>query len=114
MPAAGERPDHWDLMLQHDDVLWTWALDCDPHQAQPAKRLPDHRVAYLDYEGPISGDRGRVSRWDAGEYAVESRNDDRLVLRLCGGRLNGQLRLGRVADERWEYEFTRDASTQTH
>jgi hypothetical protein len=28
----------------------------------PAQRLPDHRHAYLDYEGPVSGDRGTVAR----------------------------------------------------
>ena len=36
-----------------------------------AEVLPDHRLAYLDYEGPISGDRGSVTRWDRGTYDVE-------------------------------------------
>lgn len=31
-----------------------------------ARRLPDHRSQYLDYEGPISGNRGEVRRLLAG------------------------------------------------
>lgn len=31
-----------------------------------AQRLADHRAAYLDYEGPVSGNRGDVERVAAG------------------------------------------------
>jgi hypothetical protein len=31
-------------------------------ESLPAERLPDHRPVYLEYEGPVSGDRGTVSR----------------------------------------------------
>ena len=60
------RPEdrHWDLMLESGDALATWALKHSPDSAQPiaAEQLPDHRLAYLDYEGPISGGRGAVTR----------------------------------------------------
>ena len=36
-----------------------------------AEALGDHRLDYLDYEGPVSGDRGLVSRWDRAVTAVE-------------------------------------------
>ena len=36
--------------------------------ACPATRLPDHRKHYLDYEGEVTGNRGIVSRIDAGIY----------------------------------------------
>ena len=51
---------HWDLMLEVDDRLRTWALDAPiaPGMDVPARRLPDHRAVYLDYEGAISGGRG--------------------------------------------------------
>jgi hypothetical protein len=110
-PALSQRPDHWDLMLQRDDVLWTWALPKEPHQPQTAQRLADHRLAFLDYEGPISGGRGIVSRWDAGQYAVQHLTDDRIVVRLTGVRLVGEVRLVSLADDRWEYEFIPYAST---
>ncbi|MCC6678540.1 MAG: hypothetical protein IT436_15510 [Phycisphaerales bacterium] len=35
-----------------------------------AQRLPDHRPAYLDYEGPVSGNRGTVERVAAGRAEV--------------------------------------------
>ena len=71
MPAGHEdRPLHWDLMFEWHDSLRTWALACEPRAGVEiaARRLSDHRLAYLDYEGPVSGDRGSVRRWDAGTY----------------------------------------------
>ena len=35
-----------------------------------ATRLPDHRVAYLTHEGPISGDRGSVTRLRSGQATL--------------------------------------------
>ena len=49
-------------------MLKTWACR-EPPQAGveiPCEALADHRLAYLDYEGPISGGRGSVTRWDRG------------------------------------------------
>lgn len=65
-----EGGNHWDLMLEPPSrsggtvKLATWALFSEPQPGAPisAQRLPDHRELYLDYEGPISGNRGRVAR----------------------------------------------------
>ena len=59
-------------MLEQDGVLRTWALAEEPAaQAEiAAEALGDHRLDYLEYEGPVSGDRGSVSRWDEGEYEM--------------------------------------------
>src|SRR5262249_5609576 len=53
---------HWDLMLERDGVLRTWAIDAPVVSGRdlPARSLGDHRLVYLDYEGEISGGRGRV------------------------------------------------------
>lgn len=40
-------------------------IDTDPAPA-PAEPIHDHRAVYLDYEGPVSGDRGRVERVASG------------------------------------------------
>ena len=80
---------HWDLMLETGGVLRTWRLleEPAPGAAVRAERLADHRTMYLDYEGPLSGDRGHVVRWDAGTFEAEI--DDREPLRvvLSGERL---------------------------
>ena len=39
------------------------------------ERLADHRRAYLDYEGPLSGGRGRVTRVEAGVYDSQAGSD---------------------------------------
>ncbi len=59
--------------------------------------LPDHRREYLDYEGPVSGDRGRVWRWDSGVYQAEHQADDEWVVSLSGVKLRGQAVLTRIA-----------------
>ncbi len=63
---------HWDLMLEGPRGLYTWSMPAplDEAQALPmtVQQLADHRPMYLDYEGEISGGRGRVDIHDSGEY----------------------------------------------
>lgn len=70
MPDGSHRADHWDLMLQQDDVLWTWALNelPAPQTVCRGKKLPNHDLKYLDYEGPIGRQRGSVTRVIAGQF----------------------------------------------
>ncbi|WP_428304931.1 DNA polymerase ligase N-terminal domain-containing protein [Lacipirellula sp.] len=88
-PSLG-KPSHWDLMLERDSVLLTWNLLQLPiawggdAEAIEATRIADHRIAYLDYEGPVSGNRGIVTRVDRGEYEVLSEADDAIDVRLRG------------------------------
>jgi hypothetical protein len=107
-----DHPDlHWDLMLESGEILRTWRLAAPPGQGTDvaAAHSFDHRRLYLDYEGPVSGDRGRVIRWDSGTFTWEEEGEDRLVVRLSGGRLRGTLRLDRVAGEDWRGSFAADA-----
>src|SRR5262245_50076198 len=104
--AGYERPSHWDFMLQCGAVLRTWALLQSPDCAepQPGEALPDHRTDYLTYEGPISGNRGTVSRWDEGTFetisSMES-NADVLELNLQGGILRGRVTLQQESNPQW-------------
>ncbi len=76
MPAHAQRSSHWDLLLEAGPVLAAWELPCPLLASRetsgpitgPARRLPDHRVLYLDYQGPIAGDRGHVTRVAAGVH----------------------------------------------
>jgi hypothetical protein len=102
---------HWDFMLEHDGVLWTWALDESPETERDitANRLADHRLAYLDYEGAVSGNRGSVTQWDAGEFEFTKNNSANDVsVRLKGRRLNGTARLRENSggDQRWIFKFS--------
>lgn len=84
--VAGGRGTHWDLMLEQAATLRTWALAEEPRAEGriQAEQLPEHRLAYLDYEGPVSGNRGSVTQWDAGEYETLADSQGRLEIRLDG------------------------------
>jgi hypothetical protein len=99
---------HWDLMLQAGNVLRTWRLaePLSARTAAAAEAIVEHRLKYLDYEGPVGGGRGRVVRWDHGEVTWILDRDDEVVVRLDGERCTGELRLVRLAAERWQATFT--------
>jgi hypothetical protein len=94
-------------MLETDGVLRTWALAEEPRPGKPiaAELLPDHRLDYLDYEGPVSRDRGSVSRWDAGEYAMIAESPTKVAASITGARIRGTIVLEKnvdsAASERW-------------
>ena len=88
---------HWDLMLDRGlgaPGLATWRLVAPPHadaaESIAAVRIGDHRRAYLDYEGSLSGDRGTVARYDAGIYRVIHATDQAWELDFDGRRLKGR------------------------
>jgi hypothetical protein len=83
---------HWDLMLETSAGLRTWRLAAPPALAAivAAEPLGLHRVAYLEYEGPVSGNRGTVKRWDRGEYVPLLDNDTNVEVELRGERVCGR------------------------
>jgi len=103
-----ENSEHWDLMLEQGDVLLTWQLPREPVDRSsfpiPARRIGDHRKAYLDYEGPLSGGRGEVRRVDAGAVRIDVASEGRFQISLTGSRLHGRFTLERAADGGWTLE----------
>jgi hypothetical protein len=102
---------HYDFFLEAGDVLKTWALPRAPEPGleMPCEALADHRPLYLDYEGPISGGRGTVARWDQGTYSVKLWSDEEIIVELVGTRLSGRVELRRQA-QRWRFEWTKEKS----
>ncbi len=99
---------HWDLMLEKEATLRTWRLEREPGEAGSiaVERLADHRLAYLDYEGPVSGNRGTVRRFDRGDYALIEETTDRLEAALVGTVLRGRAIIERGASTgRWTLTF---------
>ena len=91
---------HWDLLVEHGAVLRSWRLLECPERwrhgfaaSLPADAIGDHRLAYLDYEGPVSGERGCVARWDHGSAVWLDDDEEAIRLRLFGERLRGELAL---------------------
>jgi hypothetical protein len=113
LPEGHERARHWDLMLEQEGVLRTWALAGEPaaELACEARELADHRLAYLDYEGPVSGDRGQVTRWDRGQYRVLEQAADQVVLELAGPKLQATVTLARRHDHFWRVSFSAEPTS---
>jgi hypothetical protein len=109
-PAGSARGKHFDLMLEHDGVLRTWAMEKMPATGEivAAEKLPDHRLHYLDYEGEVSGNRGDVRRVDAGVYYVVEENATTIVASLRGEKLRGTITLDHDDGEphRWRVSFS--------
>lgn len=91
---------HWDLRLEHDGVLVSWAVPkgVPPTTAKNslAVMTEDHPMQYLDFAGEIPrGEYGAgiMTVWDTGTYELEKWRDDEVIATLQG-RADGPL--GRV------------------
>src|SRR5207244_11676015 len=82
---------HWDFMLETGETLRTWRLAVPPETGRTtaAESLGEHRRAYLDYEGPVSGNRGSVRRWDAGDFDGLEDSSTEVRVDLHGRRSRG-------------------------
>src|SRR5438132_9523 len=98
---------HWDFMLEDDDVLRTWRLMNLPRPGETiaATALSNHRLSYLDYEGPVSDNRGQVRRLDAGTFAWQTDECNRLEVILNGRCLHGIAVLTRIRGEEWQFRL---------
>lgn len=82
-PMCTNRPHDSGTPEEPDDrVLITWRLKAWPIPEGlliPAERLTPHRRLYLDYQGPISDNRGEVRRVDHGLATILIDTPDRFV-----------------------------------
>ena len=67
---------HWDLFLEAGPVLRSWRLlaPLGREAPVPAEPAADHRLLYLEYEGPVSGERGSVEPRGRGHVRVGGRH----------------------------------------
>ncbi len=91
---TGFGTDHYDFMLEAGPALATWQLarNClalGEGESAPARKLPDHRLAYLTYQGPVSGGRGQVKRVCEGTF--KTLVDNRHCLVVCLDAPEGQV-----------------------
>jgi hypothetical protein len=79
-------------------------------------RLADHRLAYLEYKGPLSGHRGTVTRCDRGFVEWLHESPDRIEVQLTMGSRHGRLSLIRLDAEtcQWQIQFTGDQVPQAN
>ena len=87
-------------MLEKEGVLQTWRLNLLPGNAPfLAEKIHDHRLEYLEYEGPISNDRGVVKRMDRGKYEIIADTESFMIIQLLEGKYQGQINFDRMGEE---------------
>lgn len=118
---------HYDVRLEVDGVLKSWAVPRGPSLDPTVKRLAvptdDHSIEYAEYEGVIADSKygsGAVIVWDAGVYTnltldkqrrridpAEAIDRGHLKVRLRGVKLTGAWAFTRT-DQDWLLVKVRD------
>ncbi len=105
---------HYDLRLEHDGVLWSWAVtrgpSLDPDEKRLAVHVEDHPIEYGAFEGNIPKGQyggGSVIVWDEGRWQPEYDPDfgmkkGHLSFNLDGHKLHGGWHLVRLKPRRGE------------
>ena len=118
---------HWDLRLEMDGVLRSWAVPKGPSYDQRDKRLAvfveDHPLEYGDFEGMIPEGNygaGGVIVWDRGEWTPigdpkEGLAKGKLLFDLKGYKLRGRWTLVKIkkGEKEWLLIKERDAWLKT-
>ena len=102
------RSLHWDLRLDRDGVLVSWALPKgipeSPEQNHLAVHTEDHPLEYASFEGEIPQGEyggGQMTIWDEGHYDVEKWTDTEVKFVLHGTRVSGGFVLFQTKDRNW-------------
>ena len=100
----GVAQPHFDLMLETAPgaALATWRIPRWPIDEQiNIDKVAEHRRDYLDYEGPISGDRGHVKRVTAGTYRLDRKFDTLWDITLLTPAPQQRLILATTLPDQW-------------
>jgi DNA ligase D-like protein (predicted 3'-phosphoesterase) len=96
---------HFDLRLEMDGVLKSWAIPKEPPTASGVKRLAvqveDHPVEYASFGGSIPEGEygaGTVEIWDKGTYKLIDQKGNKLIVEIDGAKLSGTYVLVRLKD----------------
>jgi bifunctional non-homologous end joining protein LigD len=91
---------HWDLRLERDGALASWAIPNgipeDPEHNRKAIHVEDHPLDYLDFAGTIPAGNygaGEVAVWDRGTYTCEKWQPEKVIVVFHGERLRGRYAL---------------------
>lgn len=98
------RNHHFDLRLEFNGVLKSWAVPKGLSDEEGVKRLarevPDHALGYAPFEGEIPEGEygaGKVEIWDRGTFTVKETGPDKLVVDIKGKRVKGVYHMVRTS-----------------
>lgn len=88
---------HWDLRLEMNGVLKSWAVPKQPSKTKGIKRLAikveDHPLEYAKFSGTIPKGNygaGKVEIWDSGKYILLEKTPKKIIFELHGKKLQGK------------------------
>ena len=94
---------HYDLRLEMEGTLKSWAIPKEPPIELGVKRLAvqveDHPISYATFQGTIPEGEygaGTVEIWDKGTYKLTERKEDKLIVEINGEKLRGSYVLVRL------------------
>ncbi len=97
---------HWDLRLEHDGVLASWALPKglpeEPKDNRFAAHTEDHPLEYVDFHGEIPKGEygaGTMTIWDRGTYELLKWEPRKVEVALHGERIEGRYALFAIGSE---------------
>ena len=103
---------HYDMRLEMNGVLKSWAIPKIPPTEKGIKRLAvqtdDHSIDYAYFVGTIpDGDygAGSVEIWDRGTYKIEEQKEDKIVIHINGKKLEGRYCLIRFKGQEKNWLF---------
>lgn len=110
---------HYDLRLERDGVLPSWAvpkgLPIVPGERRLAVRTEDHPLEYGNFEGWIPEGEygaGEVKIFDRGKYEATEWADDKIAFRLEGTRHRGEYHLVKTRTDWLIFLSKRSAADQ--
>jgi DNA ligase D-like protein (predicted 3'-phosphoesterase) len=87
---------HWDLRLEMNGVLKSWAVPKIPPKVKGIKRLAiqveDHPLEYAKFQGTIPEGNygaGKVEIWDKGTYELIKKTPKEIEIKINGKKLKG-------------------------
>jgi bifunctional non-homologous end joining protein LigD len=99
---------HWDLRLEHDGVLASWAvprgIPPGPERNHLAVRTEDHPLEYLEFHGEIPAGQygaGTMKIWDRGTYETHKFRDKEVMVTFHGERVRGRYVLFHTRGDDW-------------
>ncbi|KXA94413.1 hypothetical protein AKJ37_06875 [candidate division MSBL1 archaeon SCGC-AAA259I09] len=88
---------HYDLRLEKEGVLKSWAIPKGPSRDPSDKRLAiqteDHPLDYAFFEGEIEEGQygaGEVELWDKGSYDLIKWKENEIIIDIYGEKLAGE------------------------
>jgi bifunctional non-homologous end joining protein LigD len=111
---------HYDLRLERDGVLVSWAVPKNlpetPSVNHLAVHTEDHPLEYLTFAGTIPKGEygaGKMIVWDTGTYEAEKFRDNEVIMTLHGQRISGRYVLIQTEGDQWLAHRMKDQESPT-